>query len=174
MFRLFRRRPAQVAGERLHAAAVARARAPDLYLTLGVADTPQGRFEMLSAHVYLLLARLKGQGPAAVDTAEALFETYVSGLDNALRELGVGDLSVGKKIRKLGEAFYGRIGAYEAAMSSLPDEAPLRDALRRNVYGGEEAVDPAPLAARLIAERSLLEGQPLEALLAGDCGWATP
>ncbi|WP_397419923.1 ubiquinol-cytochrome C chaperone family protein [Phenylobacterium sp.] len=174
MFHLFRPRPTQLAGQRLHAAAVARARAPDLYIALGAPDTPAGRFELLSAHVYLLLARLKGQGPAATDTAQALFDTYVRGLDNALRELGVGDLSVGKKMRKLGEAFYGRIGAYEAAIAALPDETPLQDALRRTVYEGDAGIDPAPLAARLLAERAALAARPLEDLLAGEAGWPAP
>lgn len=174
MFRLFRPRPTQIAGERLHAVAVARARAPELYLALGAPDTPEGRFELLSAHVYLLLARLKGQGPAATETAQALFDTYVRGLDNALRELGVGDLSVGKKMRKLGEAFYGRIGAFETAVAALPDETPLRDVLRRTVYAGDVDADPAPLTARLLADRAALEALSLDDLLAGETGWRTP
>ncbi|MBE9188317.1 ubiquinol-cytochrome C reductase, partial [Microcoleus sp. LEGE 07076] len=111
--RLFKPRPAVAAGRALYAQTVAQSRTPTLYADLGAPDTPEGRFEIYSVHVYLLLERLKGQGPLAAETAQALFDTYVSALDHALRELGVGDLSVGKKIRKLGEAFYGRINSYE-------------------------------------------------------------
>src|SRR5437868_7409072 len=118
---LFKPRPAQIAGRALYAAAVAQARTPGLYAELGAPDTPEGRFEVYSLHVYLLLERLKGQGPQAADTAQALFDTYVSSLDNSLRELGVGDTSVGKRMRKLGEAFYGRVNAYEKALAVLPD-----------------------------------------------------
>src|SRR4051812_35458616 len=111
---LFKPRPAQIAGRALYAAAVAQARTPGLYAELGAPDTPEGRFEVYSLHVYLLLERLKEQGPQAAETAQAVFDTYVSALDNALRELAVGDLSVGKRMRKLAEAFFGRIKSYEA------------------------------------------------------------
>src|SRR5678815_3207519 len=104
--RLFKPRPAQAAGEALYASTVAQARTPALYAELGAPDTREGRFEIYSLHVYLLLERLKDQGPQAADTGQALFDAYVSALDNALREMGVGDLSVGKRMRKLGEAFY--------------------------------------------------------------------
>jgi cytochrome b pre-mRNA-processing protein 3 len=77
-------------------------------------------------------------------------------------------------MRKLGEAFYGRIGAYEAAIAALPDETPLQDALRRTVYEGDAGIDPAPLAARLLAERAALAARPLEDLLAGEAGWPAP
>src|SRR6187399_2406964 len=114
---LFKPRPAQTAGRALYAAAVAQARTPGLYAELGAPDTREGRFEIYSLHVYLLLERLKDQGPQAADTAQALFDTYLSALDHSLREMGVGDLSVGKRMRKLGEAFYGRIKGYETALA---------------------------------------------------------
>src|SRR5687767_13690321 len=104
--RLFKPRPSQLAGSALYARVVAQARTPALYADLGAPDTTEGRFELYSLHVYLLLERLKDQGPQAAETAQALFDTYLSALDNALREMGVGDLSVGNRMRKLGEAFY--------------------------------------------------------------------
>ncbi len=100
--------PARTAGARLYAAVVAQARQPALYAVLGAPDTPDGRFEVYTLHVLLVLARLKGQGPRAAHASQALFDAYLSGLDHGLRELAVGDLSVGKTMRKLGEAFYGR------------------------------------------------------------------
>jgi cytochrome b pre-mRNA-processing protein 3 len=122
--------------------------------------------------VVLLLDRLRGQGERAADVSQMLFDTYVEGLDNALREMGVGDLSVGRKMRKLGEAFYGRCKSYEAAFAALPDEAPLRALLGRTVYAD---ADPAPapgLMAYLLRQRAGLAGQPLERLVGGEVDWA--
>jgi cytochrome b pre-mRNA-processing protein 3 len=100
---------------------------------MGVPDTPNGRFELYSLHVLLLLRRLKGAGEAGAETAQVLFDTFISSLDDALREQGVGDLSVAKKMRKLGEAFYGRVKSYDEAMSALPDTEALHALIRRTV-----------------------------------------
>src|SRR5687767_12733479 len=134
--RLFKPRPAQAAGRALYARTVTQSRTPALYAELGAPDTVEGRFELYSLHVYLLLERLKGQGNQASETAQALFDTYLSALDHALREMGVGDLSVGKKMRKLGEAIYGRVSSLEDALSALPDTADLQAMLERTVYEG--------------------------------------
>jgi len=169
--RLFKPRPAQLAGRELYARVVAQAREPGLYLDLGAPDTVEGRFELYSLHVYLLLERLKGQGPQAAETAQALFDTYLSGLDNALRELGVGDTVVGKRMRKLGEAFYGRIQSAEAALAALPDRTALEALLARTVYAAADQAKAPALAAYMIDQRETLAGQPLEAIVAGDVAW---
>ena len=169
--RLFKPRPALAAGRALYAATVAQARTTALYADLGAPDTPEGRFEIYSLHVYLLLARLKDQGEQAAETAQALFDTYLSGLDDGLRELGVGDLTVGKRMRKLGEAFYGRIQSYEAALAALPDTGPLEALLARTVYAGAESPQVPALAAYVIAQREALAAQPLETLCAGEAAW---
>ena len=169
--RLFRPRPATAAGRALYARAVDQSREPALYAGLGAPDTVEGRFELYSLHVVLLLDRLRGHGEAATDVSQALFDTYVKGLDNALREMGVGDLSVGRKMRKLGEAFYGRAKSYEAAFAALPDEAQMQALIARTVYAEGDA-SPAPrLAAYVLDQRAALAGQPLEALLAGEVAW---
>ncbi|WP_348234584.1 ubiquinol-cytochrome C chaperone family protein, partial [Salmonella enterica] len=72
-------------------------------------------------HVIFLVERLKGQGDAAAETSQAVFDAYVKGLDDAFREIGVSDTSVGKKMKKLAGAFYGRLKAYDDAVASLPD-----------------------------------------------------
>lgn len=169
---LFKPRPAVTAGRALYARTVAQARQPALYAALGAPDTPEGRFEIYSLHVYLLLERLKGQGGPSAETAQALFDTYVSGLDHSLRELGVGDLSVGKRMRKLGEAFYGRVNSFETALAALPDRAALEGLLARTVYAGSEDADAAPLADYVIAQRAALADFPLERLHAGEVEWA--
>ena len=168
--RLFRKRPARTAGQALYAAVVERARAPTLYEALGAPDTVEGRFELYSLHVVLILDRLRGQGEQAAEISQTLFDTYVKALDDALREMGVGDLSVGKKMRKLGEAFFGRAKSYEQAIASLPDQTELEALLARTVYADTE-VAPGPLAAYVVAQRGALSAEPLDRLLAGQVSW---
>ncbi len=169
--RFFRPRTAQNAGRKLYAGVVAQARTPSLYVDLAAPDTVEGRFELYTAHVYLLLDRLKGQGPRAAETSQVLFDTYLSALDDALREMGVGDVSVGKKMRKLGEAFYGRVKSYETAFQALPDNAPLEALLVRTVYADGPADHAPDLATYMLARRATLAGQPLERILEGDVDW---
>lgn len=169
--RLFKSRPTQVAAEALYAAMVAQARQPALYAELGAPDTAEGRFEIYTLHTYLILERLKGQGPQAADTAQVLFDTFLSGLDHGLRELGVGDLSVGKRMRKLGEAFYGRVHSYEAALAALPERGELEAVLARTVYAHADAAKAPQLAAYLLDQREALAAQNLDGLNAGELAW---
>ncbi len=169
--RFFRPRSATAAGRALYAAAVARSRNPALYGALAAPDTVEGRFEIYTLHVVLLLDRLRGQGAAASDVSQALFDTYVKSLDYALRELGVGDLSVGKKMRKLGEAFYGRVKAYDEALAGLPDADPLRTVLGRTVFASREGADAGPLAAYAIEAAGALGAQSLAEVLEGRPAW---
>jgi cytochrome b pre-mRNA-processing protein 3 len=169
--RLFRPKPAQAVGRALYACVVDQARKPALYEALGAPDTYEGRFEIYTLHVVLLLDRLRRQGLRAGETSQALFDTYVSALDDALREMGVGDLSVGKKMRKLGEAFYGRAKSYEEAFEALPDTAPLQALLARTVYAGVDAPPTPALTDYVLAQRGALAAQALEPLLAGQVTW---
>jgi cytochrome b pre-mRNA-processing protein 3 len=170
---LFQPRPAVLAGRRLYASAAAQARTPAFYAAMGAPDTVEGRFELYSLHVALLLRRLKGQGPQAAETAQGLFDAYVQALDDALREMGVGDLSVGKKMRKLGEAFYGRVRNYDEALAALPDKAPLAAIIGRTVLMGESAAHGGPLTDYAAEAMARLEAEPLAALLQGESPWPT-
>jgi cytochrome b pre-mRNA-processing protein 3 len=172
--RLLKPGPARTAGARLYAATVAQARAPALYAELGAPDTPDGRFEVYTLHVLLVLARLKGEGPRAGAASQALFDAYLSGLDHGLRELAVGDLAVGKTMRKLGEAFYGRGKALATALAALPDRAGLEALLRRTVFGGVETADAAGLADYVLRAEAALAAAPTERLLAGEIDWPAP
>lgn len=167
---LFKPKPAQAAGRTLYARVVEQARSPTLYRDLGVPDTVEGRFEVYSLHVVLLLERLRGHGEAAASVSQALFDAYVSQLDDALREMGVGDLSVGKKMRKLGEAFYGRGKNYQQALDQLPDRGPLEAVLGRTVYAGVEDRS-ADLADYVLAQRETLAANPVENLVQGKVEW---
>lgn len=130
----------------LHAAVVARARDPEFYDALAVADTVEGRFEILCLHAFLVLHRLKREGEAAAPLGQAMVDALFLNLDRALREMGVGDLSVGKRMKKLAQAFYGRLEAYEGALA-MPTDRELQAVLARNVFVHGEAAPDA--AARL-------------------------
>lgn len=170
--RLFRPKPARTAGRALYAACVEQARSPKLYADLAAPDTVEGRFELYSLHVVLLLDRLKRQGSLATETSQGLFDAYLKGLDDALREMGVGDLSVGKKMRRLGEAFYGRVKTYQAAFEALPDTAELDAVLGRTVYAGVDGAPVDALQAYVLAQKTHLAGQDLDGLLEGRVHWA--
>lgn len=172
--RLFRSNPTREVGHALYASVVEQARVPALYESLGAPDTVEGRFELYSLHVVLLLDRLNAPEPRVKATSQALFDTYVKALDHALREMGVGDLSVGKKMRKLGEAFFGRVKSYHTAFAALPDAQPLRDLLTRTVYAEADAGFAPVLADYVLAQRAHLAAQPTEALLEGRVNWSAP
>lgn len=167
---LLRERPAEAAGARLYAAASAQARQPSFYLA-GVPDTPTGRFELYTLHVVLVLHRLKGQGEEAAEVGQALFAAYVANLDLALRELGVGDLSVGKKMRRLGEAFYGRVKAYDTALGDLPDLEPLRELIARTMLADADPGLAAPMAAYVSRATASLAALPMDEVLAARLTW---
>jgi len=171
--RLFRPRAAHAAGRALYARVVEQSRKAELYAALGAPDTVEGRFEIYTLHLVLLLERLQGVEDPAAETGQALFDAYLSALDDALRELGVGDLSVGKKMRRLGEAFYGRVKSYLAAIAALPDQASLTALLGRTVYDGADAAKAPALVGYVLAQRTALAAQPLAALLAGEVTWAS-
>ena len=166
--RLFRSNPAKAAGRRLYEAVTLQARRPAFYADLGAPDTVEGRFELYNLHVILLLNRLRGQGPMAHETSQELFDTYVSGLDDALREMGVGDISVGKKMRKLGEAIYGRVKTFDAALAG---EEPLEAVVERTVYAGQANAHAGALAAYVRSGVEALAAQPLDEVLEGRPAW---
>lgn len=165
------RSPVRRAGERLAEAAVRQSRAPALYRDMGAPDTIEGRFELMTLHVVLLIDRLKGTSAHGEAVRQGLFDAYVSQLDGAIREMGVGDLAVGKRMRKLGEAFYGRARAYDAAFAGLPDEADLAGALERMVLGEGAHAAAKALSAYVVRCRQRLAATPEAALLAGEATW---
>jgi cytochrome b pre-mRNA-processing protein 3 len=169
--RLFGSRPAVEKGRRLYAAAAAQARTPAFYAEAQVPDTPEGRFELYTLHVVTVLHRLKGQGSEAAEASQALFDAYVQSLDGALRELGVGDLSVGKKMRKLGEAFYGRVKNYDEAFAGLPDTAALHALIARTAFAGVEDGDADGLTAYAADAVKALAAQPLAEVLDARLRW---
>jgi cytochrome b pre-mRNA-processing protein 3 len=167
---MFKPRPARAAGEALYGAAVRQARQPGFYGAIGAPDTAEGRFELYSLHVVLLLHRLKGEGAAAADAAQALFDAYVGALDNALREMGVGDLTVPKNMRRLGGAFYGRATQYDPILANRDRDA-LVLLLGRTVFEGTENGACGKLADYVMAAAASLADEPLEAVLKARITW---
>lgn len=167
---LFRSGPSRTLIDILYGQAVAQARTPAFYVRMGVPDRIDARFELYTLHVLLLVMRLSDEGDHGDEFGQALFDTYVSALDNALRELGVGDVAVGKKMRKLGAALYGRMQAYETALRAGDADA-LSAALARNVLETEDAAAGDELARYALDSRTGLARQTLAALEKGP-DWA--
>jgi cytochrome b pre-mRNA-processing protein 3 len=167
--RLFRSEPQKAAAERLYAALVAQAREPAFYREGRVPDSLDGRFELVALHAFLLLRRLQTEGQAGAGLAQALFDRMFVDMDESLREIGVGDLSVGKRVKAMAKAFYGRAAAYEAALAdSVP--ATLEEALARNLYGTLPQRQDLPLAAmaRYLRQAAAeIETQPATGLMEG-------
>ena len=170
--RLFAPRAAVAAGRALYPPLIAQARNPLFFTDGRVPDTIEGRFEIYTLHLALLVRRLRGEGDMAAEVCQTLFDTFLDGLDDGLRQMGVGDLSVGKKMRKLGEAIYGRLKAYDDALK--PDAAPgeLTEVLARTVYEGVVNAPVDKLAGYMRLEDKNLANVDLPALLDGAVLWS--
>ncbi|MGH7017761.1 MAG: ubiquinol-cytochrome C chaperone family protein, partial [Caulobacteraceae bacterium] len=154
----------------LHDRAVAQARSPGIYASLGAPDTVEGRFEVLTAHLILLVERLSPDEPQA---SQELFDIFVGDLDGALREMGVGDLAVPRRMKRLAEIFYGRAAAYRRAFAGLPLADELKALLGRTILAGTGGKADA-LADYLVGCRERLLTFPTGQILAGADCWPHP
>jgi cytochrome b pre-mRNA-processing protein 3 len=168
LLRMIRRDRHERAGFELYGATVAAARDPFLYLAMGVPDTLDGRFDMVSLHAFLLIDRLRHAESPGPALAQAVFDAMFSDMDVNLREMGVGDLSVGRKVRVMWEAFHGRAAVYAATIKA-GDIAALEAALERNVWRGAPAPDGASeaLARAALAQQRHLATRSLNDLVRG-------
>jgi len=150
----------------LYGAIVAQARDPRFYAAYRVPDTVLGRFDLIVLHLALVLRRMR-EGVATRTLAQGVFDAFCRDMDHNLREMGISDPGVPRQMQKVGEAFYGRAQAYDAALAESGEA--LAQTLARNVYA--EATGSRIAAARLAAyvrqavER--LDAQPLEELARG-------
>lgn len=175
MFGFTRRARNRETVERLYAALMAAARRPALYRDLGVPDTQEGRFEMLALHAGPALRRLEALGrdgeARAHDLARDLADAIFRHLDHVLREQGVGDLAVPKRMKRFAEHFYGRLAAYEAAA----DDAALAGALARNALGdAARTAEATALAAHWRATCAAMQSAPLADFLDAAPPWPEP
>lgn len=162
IFSLFRKSAAPDAAFEAYRAIVAQSRQEKFYAEWGVPDTVTGRFDMISLHLALLLRRLKGESEAR-DFGQALVDLFFRDMDRSLRELGVTDLGVPAKVKKMGNVFYGLVGVLGEALDS-GQPAAVEAVLTRNVYGDANA-HAATLAAYLLAEAKRLAAEPVAALI---------
>ena len=144
MSRLFaRRKPEEVFVAALYARTAEQARSTQLFEACGIPDTLDGRFDALALHAALMIDRLRRESDGEA-LAQAFFDAMFRHLDLTLREIGVQDLGVGRRIKIMAEGLHGRALAYRAALAGSP--TPLGEVLRRNAYGGRPPVDDEPVA----------------------------
>ena len=151
VFPFGRRRPSsrQVLLDRIHTDIVGAVRCPTFYLDFAVPDTFEGRFELLALHAGLVLRRLNAAEAPGPAVAQDLVDTVFAHLEADLREAGVGDITVPKRMKRLCEAFLGRSAAYDAALRR--DDGELAIAVGRNIYAGRAEGAAADRMARYVA-----------------------
>ena len=153
---------------KLYARMVQQARQPYFYTEMNVADTLEGRFDLLALHMSLLVRRL-----GTCDLSQALVDTMFADMDVNLREVGVSDISIGRKVRKLAESFNGRLHVYAAALDNNDHDA-FQQALCRNVYGHMDEPCAPPLALYAFGLAAQLQAIPQDVLLAGELDMDQP
>ena len=153
---------------------VAKARDPAFYATLAVPDTVNGRFDMLVIHAMLVLRRLRGGGVNADQTGKALLELLFKDMDQSLREMGVGDMGIGRHIKRMAKALFGRAEAYEAGLDG--DTAALTAILIENLYRQTEpAADHVEQMADYVRRAAAHVGrESAEEILAGRLDFDVP
>ena len=161
----------------LYIATVKQSRTPKFYLDLEVADTVEGRFDMIILHIFFVMRRLKAGGEKTELFSQALFDLLFMDMDQNLRELGVGDMGLARRVPKMAEAFYGRITAYEEGLSIIDDEdTTLKDALDRNLYRKTIASDESlqAMAQYLRKECNAVDKMDMGILLKGQITFGEP
>jgi cytochrome b pre-mRNA-processing protein 3 len=168
-FSHFRKPPLAPRGtiEAIYGMIVTQAREPLFYRDLGVPDTVNGRFDLIVLHLWVVLRRL-GEIAGMAAPAQALFDRFCADLDDNVREMAIGDLAVPKKMQAFGEAFYGRIAAYDMALSDSPEA--LAQAISRNVLDGGSIENARRLAAYALAIIARLEK--LDAKALANASWS--
>ena len=145
MLKWFKRHPYSNGIEKTYGEIVRQARRPELITNFHVTDNIDGRFDLLCLHMCLVLKRLKKKPELTRQYSQDLFDFMFLDMDQSLREMGVGDLSVGNRVKEMGKAFLGRLQVYESVIDSKDDK--LHEALIRNVYRGN--VDCSEYADKL-------------------------
>jgi cytochrome b pre-mRNA-processing protein 3 len=173
-FSPFRRNRARRTIAVLYGAIVAQARLPVFYRNYAAPDTPEGRLDMVILHAILVTRRLEQGSRRLRDMGQGIFAAFCQDMDDNLREMGVGDLAVPKRMKSIGEAFYGRRAAYDAALAATGEDA-LAAALQRNVLAHDAPPDAARSLALYVREADArLRSQPDTALAEGTVAFPDP
>jgi cytochrome b pre-mRNA-processing protein 3 len=162
--KIFAADPFQIPAHNAYVALVTQARKPFFYQECGVADTIDGRFDVIVLHIFFLTQRLKMDSP---EFLRAVWEVFFSDMDRSLREMGASDTGIGKRIKKMVQAFYGRIDSYQKTVSN---EADFKESLERNLYRGEVVDDTQISALMAYVARNLehLQKQDITAIISGE------
>ena len=163
---LFRKNTATEPVYAVYSAIVAQSRQPRFYADWLVPDTVTGRFDMISLHLALLFRRLRAEAGERKDFSQAVFDLFFKDMDRSLREMGVGDLGVPKRIQKMGNIFFGLLAAMNEAMDRN-DAAALEAVLARNIFEGQTGPHVRALADYLLVEDHALASQPVETITTG-------
>jgi cytochrome b pre-mRNA-processing protein 3 len=163
---LFRKNTATAPVYAVYSAIVAQSRQPRFYADWLVPDTVTGRFDMISLHLALLFRRLRAETGQQKEFSQAVFDLFFKDMDRSLREMGVGDLGVPKRIQKMGNIFFGLLAAMNEAMDRS-DHAALQAVLSRNVFDGATGPHVEALAEYLFAEDQALAGQSPNSITGG-------
>lgn len=170
IFGLFRRK-SRDAETKTYCEIVAQARQPVFYSDFLVPDTVDGRFDLLVLHAVLYFRRMQDEGSEVAEFTQEVFDLFFQDMDGALREMGVSDTRVPKKIKKMGEAFYGRADAYMPAIEA-GDVEELAKALGRNIFPDhEEPIAQERLARYAVAAAETLASQSSNDLLKAKIAW---
>lgn len=174
----------QLAGEELYLATIRQARLPEFFIRYGVPDSVDGRFDLLMVHLYMLFSRLL-QHPRYKDLSQYIFDRVFKDMEKALREVGVGDVGIPKKMKVMMQAFNGRVNAYKsteddernnASKPPAPDQS-LFDTLRRNLYGTVEKPKDSVIADMVVYMRlsaMVLNQQDIEQIAMGNIKYLNP
>ncbi|MVS97825.1 ubiquinol-cytochrome C chaperone [Devosia sp. L53-10-65] len=163
---LFRKKTATEPVYAVYNSIVAQSRRPVLYAQWGVPDTVTGRFDMISLHMALLFRRLRNGPDGSREFSQSVFDLFFKDMDRSLREMGVSDLGVPKKIQKMGNIFFGLLAAMNDAMDRNDADA-LASVLARNVFDGQDTPELRALADYVFACDAELATQPVDAITAG-------
>lgn len=150
-------------------AVMRQSRAPELYLHMAVPDTADGRYDLLAVHMHMVLRRIKDRNETAQRMGQKLFDTLFLDMDTQLREMGIGDMGIGKRIKKMAQGFFGRMKSFDEGLA-VDDNGALMAALERNVYRHgvpDDATVLPRLAAYVRAQHDNIAGQAIDDILAG-------
>lgn len=157
--------------EAIYGMIVTQSREPLFYRDLGVPDTVNGRFDLVVLHLWMVLRRLRPI-EGGVGLSQALFDHFCDDMDANLREMGVGDLTVPKRMQAFGEAFYGRSAAYDLALTG--GEEALAQALCKNILNGQHVEQARQLGLYAQAAIATLTGLDDAALLSASWTFPSP
>ena len=175
MFNLSKSARIKKTADKLYRLIIQQARRKEFYQDFGVADTVDGRFDMILLLSYILFKRLKNKTKDSQELSQAIFDLMFSDMDQNLREIGIGDIGVSHRIKDMVKAFYGRVNAYDSALLH-EDPNHLAEALKRNLYRKTNAKKSqiTSLAHYVLLELKSLESQKIEQIVNGQLYYTVP